>query len=212
MKTAIVQFDSRPFDALGLMPFLLQRNKAYAARHGYAYHYLNTPSVDLPVYWLKPHIVRQLLGAYDLVAWVDTDAVFHDLERKIEPLFEGSEIMVGAGDNPYWATPLNTGVFFVKAAGGRGAALMQRWSDLFAGTAWTRTAEAWVCDTEWAGADFEQGAFNLHLTDELVQSGDLRLTDWQTLQSPFPLARSFTLHFAGRFKMNLPAYMDIIAQ
>jgi hypothetical protein len=35
MKVAVIQFDNRPFDKLGLMPFLLQRNKAYAARHGY---------------------------------------------------------------------------------------------------------------------------------------------------------------------------------
>ena len=137
-KVAIVQFDNRPHEKLGLMPHLLQRNRAYAERHGYEHHFFNEATVDLPVYWQKPHLCKQVLGAgYDLVAWVDTDAVFHDFERGIESLFEGGETMVAAGDNPYWSAPFNAGVFFVRGAGG--IPLMDRWLGLFPATAWTRT-------------------------------------------------------------------------
>jgi hypothetical protein len=207
MKIAIVQFDNRPVQALGAMPALIQRNSAYAARHGYEYHFINQVHYDLPVYWQKPLLIRRALEAgYDLVAWLDTDAVVHDLDRRIEDLFAGPEIMVAAGDNPFWDSPFNAGVFFVKAAGG--AALMDRWSALFAGTGWSRTETAWVCMEDWAGPSFEQGAFTLHLLDGLIGSGELRLADWRTLQSPFPVPDAFTLHFAGPFRANIPAYLQ----
>ena len=208
MKIAIIQFDDRPASRLGLMPFLVQRNKAYAALHGYDYQFINRQDVDLPVYWLKPLLCRrQLEHGYDLLAWIDTDAVFHDLDRRIEDLFLGPELMVAAGDNPRWTATFNTGVFFIKAAG---ATILERWSALFAGTGWRRTETAWVCDDQWAGPSFEQGAFIVHLLDELVGSGALRLLDWRTLQSPFPVPGAFTLHFAGDFKLNLPPYLDLV--
>jgi hypothetical protein len=195
---------------MGLLPFLLPRNKAYAARHGYDYRYLNRLTADLPVYWMKPHLVAQLLEqGYDAVAWLDTDAVVHDLDRRLEPFLKGGEAMVAAADNPYWPSPFNAGVFFVQGAAGLD--LMRAWSALFAKTAWRREATAWVCDEEWAGSAFEQGAFVEHLLDETLTAGPVRLLDWRPLQAPFPIPESFTLHFAGEFKRNLPAYLDLIS-
>lgn len=211
MKTAVLQFDNRPIEQLGLMPFLIERNRAYAAAHGYDYRFIREMTADLPVYWQKPHLIGELLthGGYDTVLWVDTDAVVHDLARQIESLFIGGEAMVGAGDNPYWASPFNAGVMAVRGA--EGAALMQRWMELFAGTAWTRTETAWVCDEEWAGPSFEQGAFNAHLLEAERVAGTVRLADWKLLQAPFPVSGAFTLHFAGLFKANIGAYLHEVA-
>jgi len=209
MRVAIIQFDNRPLAQLGLMPFLIQRNREYAARHGYDHLFLDRPLVDLPAYWQKPHFCRRFLaGGYDIVAWLDTDAVVHDLDRRIETLFEGDEAMVGAGDNPFWDAPFNAGVFVARRPGG--IELMDRWTALFPGARWTRTPTAWVCEEDWAGPAFEQGAFNLHLVEKAAQSGELRLADWRTLQSPFPVDGAFTLHFAGAFKANLPAYLETL--
>jgi hypothetical protein len=211
VKVTVLQFDNRPAEALGAMTQLLARNRAYAERQGYDYRFLRLQDVDLPIYWLKPYLVRRALedGA-DLVAWLDTDAVVHDLDRRIEPLFAGPEIMVAAPDNPFWSAPFNAGVFFVRAAGGGGAALMARWSALFAGTAWTRTPTAWICQDEWAGPSYEQGAFVAHLLGPLGAAGDLRLVDWQVLQSPVPVDGAFTLHMAGGFRANLAPYLQTI--
>ncbi|HEX2561288.1 hypothetical protein [Phenylobacterium sp.] len=209
MKIAIVQFDTRPLPQLGDMLALLVRNKAYAEAHGYDYRFLDKAYFDLPVYWQKPQICRHYLAAgYDAVAWLDTDAVVHDLARPIETLFESAEAMVGAGDNPYWSAPFNAGVFLVR--GSEGAAILERWSALFAGTKWRRTETAWVCEDEWAGPSYEQGAFCAGLLPELTASGVMRLEHWRTLQSPFPTERALTLHFAGPFKANLPAYLELI--
>jgi hypothetical protein len=43
-----------------------------------------------------------------------------------------------------------------------------------------------------------------------VVSGALSLVDWRLLQSPFPVPGALTLHFAGEFKRNLPAYLQSI--
>jgi hypothetical protein len=213
VKVTVLQFDNRPAEVLGSMTRFLDRNRAYAGAQGYDYRFLKDQDVDLPVYWLKPYLVRRALedGA-DIVAWIDTDAVVHDLSRRVEDLFDGPEIMVAAPDNPFWASPFNAGVFFVKAAGGAGAELMARWSALFAGTAWTRTPTAWICQDEWAGPSYEQGAFAAHLLTPLQASGALKLVDWEVLQSPMPVptGESFTLHMAGGFKANLPGYLELI--
>lgn len=210
MTIALVQFDNRPLATLGALTHLLKRNHDYAARHGYDHYFVDEAYFDLPVYWQKPMLCRRALEAgHEAVLWLDTDAVIHDLDRRIEDLFEGSEVMVGAGDNPFWDAPFNAGVF--AARGAAGAGLMARWSELFAGTAWRRTETAWICEEAWAGPDFEQGAFNRHLLEPLTASGELRLAPWRTLQSPFPLDGAFALHFAGPFKANLPAYLQLIA-
>ena len=207
MRIAIIQFDNRPVGELGLMPFLVERNRDYAKRHGYDHFFLTQPVFDLPAYWQKPSLLKRFMdGGYDHVAWLDTDAVVHDLDRRIEGLFAGREAMVAAGDNPFWDAPFNAGVVFARRETG-GGELMGRWAALFPKAAWTRTEAAWVCREEWAGTSFEQGAFNTHLLETERDTGGLRLADWSELQSPFPLAQSFTLHFAGPFKANLPAYV-----
>ena len=79
---------------MGLLPFLLPRNRAYAHRHGYDYRYLNRMTADLPVYWQKPHLAAQALEAgYDAVVWLDTDAVVHDLDRPLDRLLRGGEAL-----------------------------------------------------------------------------------------------------------------------
>jgi hypothetical protein len=97
------------------MGHLLVRNAAYAQAHGFEHHFFNEATVDLPVYWQKVYLCRQVLAAgYDIAIWADTDAVFHDFGRGVESLFQGDEVMVGAPDNPYWDAPFNAGVFAVR--------------------------------------------------------------------------------------------------
>lgn len=206
MKVAIVQFDNRPPERLGPMMRLVERNRAYAARHGYDHQFVDAAPFDLPVYWQKPALIRRALEAgYDLALWLDTDAVVHDLERRIEDLFEGPEAMVAAPDNPHWTGPFNAGVF--AARGPAGAKVMERWGKLFAGTKWTRTETAWMCLDEWAGPSYEQGAFTQRLLKVLVETGKLRLADWRLLQSPEPIPEAFTLHFPGLFREKLAGYL-----
>lgn len=208
-RTAIVQFDNRPARELGPMPWLVRRNAAYAERHGYEHHFFDQAYFDLPVYWQKPSLVGRVLQlGFERVLWLDTDAVVHDLDRPLDSLVEGGESLVGAPDNPFWTSPFNAGVFLATGPGA--ADVMQAWAGLFAGTAWRRTDTAWICEEEWAGPSFEQGAFNAHLLEPLAASGQLRLADWRLLQSPFPHAGAFTLHFAGPFKANIPAYLQLI--
>jgi len=210
LKVAIVQFDNRPAGVLGPLTHLLRRNAAYAQRHGYDHHFFDRAYFDLPVYWQKPSLMARVLASgYDLALWLDSDAVVHDADRPVEDLFAGPEIMVGAPDAPPWTAPFNAGVFAARAAGGE--TLMRRWADLFPGTAWTRTETAWICQAEWAGPDYEQGAFNARLLPGLAASGELRLIDWRTLQSPEPTPQAFTLHFPGPDKSRVTAYLQLAA-
>jgi hypothetical protein len=210
MKIAIVQFDNRPTEALGAMTALVERNAAYARRQGYDHHFVTAAPFDLPVYWQKPALCQRLLeDGYDAALWLDTDAVVHDQDRRIEDLFEGRETMVAAPDNPHWTGPFNAGVFATRQPGG--ARVMERWGKLFAGTKWTRTETAWMCLDEWAGPSYEQGAFTARLMDVLLQTGKLRMADWRVLQSPEPIPEAFTLHFPGPFRAKLAGYLKTLA-
>jgi hypothetical protein len=207
MKVSIVQFDDRALAQLGPMQLLMERNRAYAERHGYSYKLLRRTDLDIPTYWLKPRLCEQALrSGSDIVAWLDSDATFHALDGRIEDLFIGTESMVGAGDNPAWSSIFNAGVFFARGA--CGAQIMRRWFELFDPTLWSKRDGRWTCDAEWAGAAYEQGAFVAHLAEELAASGDLRLADWKQLQSPIPLPQSFTLHFPRVYGLNMPVYVQ----
>lgn len=209
MKIAIVQFDNRPPEQLGGMLYLAQRNSIYAHRHGYEHHLIRQIHYDLPIYWQKPAICRRFFElGYDLVLWLDTDAVIHDLDRRLEDVFAGPETVFAAGDNPHWSSPFNAGVFCVKGAGGLD--LLTRWTAAFPAERWTRTETAWICREEWAGPAFEQGAFVEQLLPELSARGQVKLMDWRVLQAPFPVEGAFTLHFPGPFRVNLVPYLTAI--
>lgn len=210
MKIAIIQYEDRPVSTLGPMVHFVRRNQAYAARQGYDYHGLSTADVDLPPYWLKPVLCQRALErGYDAALWLDSDAVVHDLDARIESLIAGDEAMVAASDIPTWESPFNAGVFLAR--GPRGAEILQRWAGLFEPDRWARRDGAWACDETWAGDAFEQGAFVRSLQPELVASGALRMVDWRRLQSPLPLPQSFTLHFPRMYAINMPVYAAHLA-
>src|SRR5581483_10021283 len=118
-RVAILQYDDRTDAQLGPLRVLVARNEEYAARQGYTHIFLRAPEKDLPPYWLKVHLIEKYLReGFDIVAWLDSDAVVHDRRLSIPALFEGEAAFVFAGEPPIWArlSPFNAGVFFCKGS------------------------------------------------------------------------------------------------
>ncbi|MFJ1308553.1 hypothetical protein [Agrobacterium sp. P15N1-A] len=203
MKIAIVQFDSRPLDALGILAPLIVRNSHYAEQQGYEHFFVNRLGIDIPPFWAKPLVVTSYLrSGYDIVLWLDTDAVVHDLSVPVTRFFVGEEVFIYASDNPYWRSPFNAGVFICK--GILASELMLEWAALYRPDQWEKHGEQWRCrDARWAGPAYEQGSFVINILPKYGQSVLFKQLPWQVLQSPFPLDNSFTLHFAERFKANI---------
>lgn len=206
MKIAIVQFDSRPPDALGFLAPLVLRNSHYAKQHGYEHFFVSRLGMDIPPFWAKPHVVMfYLKSGYDIVLWLDTDAVVHDLAMPVTRFFVGDEVFIYASDNPVWRSPFNAGVFICK--GIVALDLMLEWAALYQPDQWEKHENDWRCrDARWAGPAYEQGSFAINILPKYGQSGLFKQLPWEVLQSPFPVDNSFTLHFAERFKANIRVY------
>lgn len=192
---------------MGHLNGLLQRNRAYAAAHGYAYHHIGKIDLDLPVFWIKPFLLAHFLHTtYDTILWLDTDAVVHDIDRRIEDFFVGDEGLVYSQDLPVWPAPFNAGVFACRK---HALPLFQEWCGLFPQDQWMKDEHGkWQClHEEWAGPAYEQGAFSQIILPKYKDGPLLREVSWKVLQNPFPTPESFTLHFMATFKVNVPIYL-----
>lgn len=209
-KTAIVQFDNRSSQGLGQLINLASINRRYSIQQGYHHFFINRFGIDIPPYWVKCMLVYQLLNqGFEVVMWMDTDAVVHNLEIRIEEMIEPSRAMAFSGDTPQWQGRFNAGVFICQ--GPQGKTLMREWISLYPANLWSKIDGNWVCkDEEWAGRAYEQGAFIHSIIPRFLDSGLLQTHPWETLQSPYPLAESFTLHFSRGFTLNTTIYLNQI--
>jgi hypothetical protein len=210
-KVAIVQFDDRPDNVLWPLNALMARNAQYAKAHGYHYEFSRQTETDIPPHWNKIFLVERFLGAgYDIVAWLDSDAVVHDFSIAIESLFEKDTGFVFSSDLPIWRaeSPINAGVFFARGEFGR--TLMREWGALFPAPLWRKKDNTWnFAEHAWAGPAYEQGAFSEKLLPR-YKGPALRQLPWQILQSPYPQPGAFTLHFPNHLRANSLLYLHQI--
>jgi hypothetical protein len=213
-KVAIVQFDDRNDQDLGPLQVLIARNGDYAKAHGYHHVFTRRPETDVPPYWYKPHLVEKyLLSGFDVVVWLDSDAVVHDFSVPIESFFATGEAFVFSGNLPIWkaGSLFNSGIFFCK--GEFGLKLMREWRSLYPAHLWEKRGTEWICkDSRWGGPAYEQGAFADHLLPKYRNDPVFRQLSWKTLQNPYPLKDAFTLHFQVNFRANCLLYVNELAE
>lgn len=211
-RVAILQYDDRTDPQLGPLRVLVARNEEYAARQGYTHIFVRAPEKDLPAHWLKVHLIDKYLNSgFDIVAWLDTDAVVHDWTLTIPALFEGEAAFVYAAEPPIWprVSPFNAGVFFCKGDFAR--ALMREWLALYPAPLWKKQDGQWnYKDHLWAGPAYEQGAFVEQLLPRHAGHPAMRALSWRRLQSPFPLRESLTLHFTNALRANAMVYLELL--
>ena len=102
--------------------------EAYAQRHGYDL-VLHTRALDQdrPAAWSKIRLLRQLLSRYDLLLWVDADAVIVDHEHDIAERLEQDKFFYLV-EHQYTGQQLpNTGVLMVRACDQADALLSRVW-------------------------------------------------------------------------------------
>jgi hypothetical protein len=213
MRVAIVQYDNRSGTGFLPLKLLIARNQAYAKLHGYQ-HFFCQSEPSLPVYWYKVYLVHQYLSSgFDIVAWLDSDAVFHKFTIPIESLFENSEMFVFSSDLPVFAppSPFNAGIFLAKGA--FGLDLMGEWLSLYPADFWTKQDSQWVCKHPvWAGPAYEQGTFAEKLLPKYEDGPFLKRLPWEMLQNPYPIGESMTLHFPRFFRSNCYIYLTHMAK
>jgi len=206
VKVAIVQYDNRNDQDLGAMGDLIKINADYAKKHGYEHIFGQDAYLNYPPYWAKIFFILDTIKkGFDIVLWLDSDAVVYDFDRTIESFYEGDELLIYSSDCGVWPEPFNAGIFFVKKEAKH---IIEHWISLYDESMWVKEPEYWRhCVGRWAGEAFEQGAFSEHLVPKYGKQ--LKKIDWQIIQSPYPIDQSFVVHFAGRFRENAVMYIHL---
>lgn len=142
-KIAIVSHYTVDKENLPFIDLATENHKKYAKKHGYDYYFRNgnlegynnfmlpdykSRTFQLGLYWQKILAVQKLLDEkennkekYDYVLWLDTDAIFTNMDKKIESFIEGNEnIFFFISDDVSSLSPIlnkncvNAGVFLTK--------------------------------------------------------------------------------------------------
>lgn len=195
-RVLILQLETRD------TPFLLKacaKNKEYALKHGHAYTLKR--STDINPYWAKVQEVRQALSDYDVVVWVDSDAVVYSTDVRVEDLLDRCGVtdgMLACEDPPEWPSEFMAGVFAVTNTP-KGRAIVQDWWARYDPSRWKLVGNKWVCPDVWAGESYEQGAFVKHVLPTHI--GAIKLMPSYVLHAQNTTKivpnKTFSVHFAG---------------
>jgi hypothetical protein len=102
----------------------------YARRHGYELRLLTQPlQTERPGQWNKILLLQELVKEYDLVLWVDADALFVDTGRDIaEELEDGRFLYLAEHRFDNLRVP-NTGVMLLRSCPALEELLAELWND-----------------------------------------------------------------------------------
>jgi hypothetical protein len=206
----IVQYDDRSLDKN--TEILVKENKEYAQKHGYTYKFINSGYTDIPPYWRKVAIAKELLPKYKGVLWLDTDAVIFDSSKSLESLTKSRHSMFVARDN--WRAKknhFNAGVWLIKNTPEMNT-LMSDWKNLYNKDDWLKNSQGnWHTRGNWANITYEQGSFTQSILPKykkyikwlpcnILQGA---IEDINTSREPF------IIHFMATLKEYIPTFVKI---
>lgn len=190
-KTCVVTYDDRNLE---YKQAFRENHKKYCALHGYEYKAFDHVKYEVPPYWIKVYLVKDLLVSYEIVMWIDSDAMFESVEPiKCERFFKISK------DKPQHRipAPINTGVFIVKN-NETGRKFMKKWKEMYNGEKWLKKGKEWICRGKWSGDDYEQGTCQTLLQEE--EFAEHTIEEWYVLNNhPYSGYNGQVNHFCGTF-------------
>lgn len=217
----ILQYDNRnlPFE----FKQLIERNRAYADKHGYVYKF-DSNHYPLPPYWIKVEICKKLLeeidpatgqNKYGGIMFLDTDAVIVKPGISLDALMEGRKAFIAGPDIELGQSPnqsvFNAGVFIAKNTP-EVRTLFQDWINAYNPTDWSFNGMNWFTHGRWAGPVYEQGAFVEKILPKHKET--IELVDRQILQAEYPpenptiRPETFVIHFSHvRKNIQLPIFL-----
>ena len=208
---ALVQYDNRPIP--DHYKKLIEVNKEYCQKYGYE-HILKTDPIDLPPWWIKVQICRDLLNSdkYNGVMWLDTDVGIFDCSRSLDEFTKDPKMHFFISKDPFpeEMSIINAGSWIVKNTP-LGKEIMNEWFKTYDKTKWIRGDEPnpplpnklvidpklSFFDKAWAGINFEQGSLyynfvrNPKYKDAINVLPNKVLSHWE----PSKNDGSFTGHF-----------------
>ncbi|KAK4107464.1 hypothetical protein N656DRAFT_720002 [Canariomyces notabilis] len=87
-STGKIDWESVKAEGPGLLTVAHVNHFLYSQIHGYDYRFIQAKKIkDHWDSWIKPHVLKELLGAYRFVVFIDADTIVQHLEVPLEFLF-----------------------------------------------------------------------------------------------------------------------------
>lgn len=203
-KILVIQSDDRKLE---ILTTFMKKNIDFCKKYELAYRNECDVMRHIPPYWRKVVLIEQAMSSQSIdvewMIWIDSDAWLHDATMLKKVLRTHTDkIFIASSDPPVWNSPFNAGFFAVRN-NTDGHRLMQAWNDLYDPSRWSFTQGKWHTPGDWAGRDYEQGAFN----HDLLKSDEWHKhiyicpwyvfceTDWKK-----PHRSTAVIHLAGHYK------------
>jgi hypothetical protein len=202
----IIQYDDRPIGKYDAE--FMKRNRAYAKKHGYHYSFINSGYTNIPPYWRKVAIAKDMLETdkYKGVMWLDTDAVIFNMSIPLDSVGNSAKHFFKA-TNARGNHIFNAGVWTVKNTA-QGKEIMRKWMALYDPSKWQHDGTRWINNGDWAGNDYEQGSFAYRIDPE--HKGNINTVNESTFQGLYNNHNKsdvFVYHFYNIFKTRRAKFL-----
>lgn len=157
MKCLIYQYDDRG-DIYGVSSI----NKSYADKHGYDYIFFTKYYDNIPVYWQKTFIARDYLEKYDIIFYLDSDALIHYKENPLEYYLEGKTIALSYD----LVLHLFIAGAFIIRNNNISKKILDRWCKYYDPRVWKENNGKLYTKSYYSGLEYEQGSFGLLILPE----------------------------------------------
>ena len=209
-KVLVVQYDDRKNIPPNLDKLLKINKKLILEDTTADYLFINEPSNDLPPYWKKVKLVKDLLKTknYKYVMWLDTDATIINLHKKllnfIENLIENKDMLISNDMPPWTSDNFNAGVWIVKNTN-NGKKIMEEWLKNYRKDLWSKQGGKWSCkNCIWAKyPGYEQGVFQEKILNKY--KNNIKQVNWKYLNNPYYKKndKGIINHFANHYKNEI---------
>lgn len=198
-------------------------NEDYCKEHGYTFVVRTSGYDDIPPWWRKVFLLRDLMDDYpqvDYYMWMDSDAAF--VKQRYIPigtLFDERDgiLHIGKDPVPEHSGVYNAGVFAIKN-NSLGREFVKDWVSRYDSSTWCRSADSgcdltlvlgeWKTSGGWAGPTFEQGVMNALAASEKY-SPHVVGYDLAYFSELDPTKVSFVRHLMGKSTKERQEYFNL---
>lgn len=207
-KILIYQYDSRTINEVDDLYMLISLNKQKCETYHFDYKFFNKYHMDIPPYWVKVFLLRDLLlsNIYDYIIWLDSDAVLHDYDPiKFDQILPKDNIIMTAAKCPYGDQIFNAGVLIMSKYS---TDLVNDWCRLYNPSFWIKENNTWRSLGEWAGETYEQGSFVKYILPKYHHNIIIFPHSVMHNSSLNIAPESQFLHFIGSLKVEIRNYLS----
>jgi len=196
----------------------MELNKKICSENDMQYKFLTKSLDNVPPYWAKVFDIDRIINnpnnsTIDYVFWIDSDAFFINFNknRLNDFLSKYSEYsMIITKDPPPWKMQFNAGCFIVKNDS-YSRQIFSYWKSLYNSNNWRIEDNKWKTDKQYAGDDYEQGAFATNILTKKEYSQHIKVVPYYILNNiscTENTSETIVSHLAGHYKNDMVLEAD----